>query len=133
MPVQLVWACWCWWTPVSVRRNFAPWTAATLTSAAGGRAGERARGKGAHVYLGARTRRELAKYWRAEGEPASNRPVWVNLNTGGRLTESGLRQMLARLGELAGVQHCHPHTFRRTFALWSLRGMNIHVLAADGP
>lgn len=28
------------------------------------------------------------------------------------------------------VDHCTPHTFRRTFALWSLRGgMNVHALA----
>jgi site-specific recombinase XerD len=83
------------------------------------------------VYIGARTRRELARFWRAEGKPAANRPVWTNANTGARLTDSGLRQMLRRLGERAGVKHCHPHTFRRTFALWSLRGgMDVHTLAA---
>ena len=37
--------------------------------------------------------------------------------------------MLKRLGVKARVEHCHPHTFRRTFALWSLRsGMNIYAL-----
>jgi integrase/recombinase XerD len=36
---------------------------------------------------------------------------------------------LKRLGKRAGVEHCHPHTFRRTFALWSLRaGMSIYHL-----
>jgi integrase len=35
--------------------------------------------------------------------------------------------MLERIGRGAGVDHCHPHTFRRTFALWSLRnGMSIN-------
>ena len=37
--------------------------------------------------------------------------------------------LLRRLGQAACVAHCHPHTFRRTFALWSLRaGMNIYAL-----
>ena len=45
------------------------------------------------------------------------------------MTDSGLRQLLERIGLRAGVAHCHPHTFRRTFALWSLRnGMSIFHL-----
>jgi integrase/recombinase XerD len=83
------------------------------------------------TYLGARTRRELARYWRNEGKPAPHVPVWTSNNDGERLTDSGLRQILRRIGTRAGVAHCHPHTFRRTMALWSMRaGMNIHVLAA---
>lgn len=83
------------------------------------------------VYLGVRTRRELARYWRSEGRPAAKMPVWVSRNTGERLTPNGLRQVLTRLGEQANVDHCHPHTFRRTFALWALRGgMDVHTLAA---
>ncbi|MFN8469329.1 MAG: tyrosine-type recombinase/integrase [Caldilineaceae bacterium] len=83
------------------------------------------------VYLGAKTRRELGQYWRKVGKPAAKMPVWTSLITGERLTDSGLRQLLQRLGERARVDHCHPHTFRRTFALWSLRGgMDIHTLAA---
>jgi integrase/recombinase XerD len=83
------------------------------------------------VYLGAKTRRELGHYWRKAGRPAAKMPVWVSLTSGARLTDSGLRQLLQRLGERAQVDHCHPHTFRRTFALWSLRGgMDIHTLAA---
>jgi integrase/recombinase XerD len=46
-----------------------------------------------------------------------------------RLTKNGLRFLLDRLSQRAAVEHCHPHTFRRTFALWSLRaGMNIYAL-----
>ena len=83
------------------------------------------------VYLGAKTRRELERYWRQAGRPAAARPVWTSATSGARLTDSGLRQLLQRLGERAQVDHCHPHTFRRTFALWSLRGgMDIHTLAA---
>lgn len=87
------------------------------------------RGKGGKprtVYLGAKTRRLLLRYLR--GRPPTG-PLWVSLNTGQRLTIEGLRMLLRRLGKRAGVAHCHPHTFRRTFALWSLRaGMNIYVL-----
>lgn len=83
------------------------------------------------VYLGLRSRRDLARFWRSEGRPGARMPVWTSRNTGERLTDSGLRQLLARLGERAKVEHCHPHTFRRTFALWSLRGgMDLHTLAA---
>ena len=83
------------------------------------------------VYLGARTRRELAHYWRNVGKPGAKMPVWTSSSTGDRLTDSGLRQLLQRLGERAGVDHCNPHTFRRTYALWSLRnGMDVHTLAA---
>jgi integrase/recombinase XerD len=33
------------------------------------------------------------------------------------------------LGERAKVSPCHPHRFRRTFALWCLRhGMDLHSL-----
>jgi Phage integrase family len=49
---------------------------------------------------------------------------------GGRLTQDGLLQMLRRLGKRAGVEHCHAHRFRRTFAKLSLKaGMNVYVLA----
>ena len=59
------------------------------------------RGKGAKgrmVYLGAKTRRELTRYWREYGKPASGDPVWESLTTGNRLTGDGLRQLLQRLG-----------------------------------
>ncbi len=47
------------------------------------------------------------------------------------LTIHGLMQFLERLGKRAQVAHCSPHTFRRSFALWSLRaGMSIYALQA---
>ena len=82
------------------------------------------------VYLGAKARRTLTTYYAAAGWPASNEPVWRNERTGERLGDSGLRQLLRDVGARAKVEHCTPHTFRRTFALWSLRGgMNVHALA----
>ena len=56
-------------------------------------------------------------------------PLWPSANTGERWRNSGLLQMLKRLGKRSGAAHCHPHTLRRTCALWSLRaGMSIHDL-----
>ncbi len=84
------------------------------------------------AYLGARTRRELGRYWRAEYKPATNAPAWINIRVGrggDRLTDNGLRQVLRRIGERAGVEHSHPHTYRRSFALMSLRsGMSVFHL-----
>jgi site-specific recombinase XerD len=85
--------------------------------------------KGRTVYLGAQARRALLKHWR-ERTPGPGAPVWASVTTGARLTESGLRQLLKRAGLRAGVNDCHPHTFRRTFALEALRGgMDIYTLA----
>lgn len=46
------------------------------------------------------------------------------------MTVNALRCLLKRLAVKTGIPACHAHTFRRTFALWSLRaGMNIYALA----
>ena len=43
-----------------------------------------------------------------------------------RLTKSGIQAMLRKLGESAGVEHVHPHRFRRTLATDALdRGVPI--------
>jgi integrase/recombinase XerC len=87
-------------------------------------------GKDRMVFLGATTRRHVVRYYMRVHRPADDGPVWIGAKTGTRLTTSGLRQLLTRLGERAGVEHANPHTFRRTFAISCLRnGMNIYVLA----
>jgi site-specific recombinase XerD len=81
------------------------------------------------TYLGARARKHMLRYYLDCGAPSPHGPVWRNERTGERLTTSGLRRLLLRLGEATSVPHCAPHTFRRTFALWSLRsGMSIYHL-----
>jgi integrase/recombinase XerD len=86
-------------------------------------------GKGRTVYVGAQTRKAMLRYFVEAGKPSPTSPLWVSQHTGQALTTSGLRQLLRRLGKRANVRHCHPHTFRRTFALWNLRaGMNLFVL-----
>jgi site-specific recombinase XerD len=85
--------------------------------------------KGRTVYLGVQTRKALLRYFVEIGKPAPTAPLWIAEKTGKALTVSGLRQVLRRLGERANVAHCHPHTFRRTFALWNLRaGMSVYAL-----
>ncbi len=86
-------------------------------------------GKGRVAFLGAKARKALLRYIMARGEVKADDPLWLSCNTGERLTHHGLRLLLRRLGKRAGVEHCTPHTFRRTFALWSLRaGMNVYAL-----
>jgi site-specific recombinase XerD len=80
------------------------------------------------TYLGAQARKAVLKYLMERGSPRKDEPLWLS-QRGDRLGTWGLRQLLDRLATRSGVDHCHPHTFRRTFALWSLRaGMNIFAL-----
>ena len=82
------------------------------------------------VFLGQNARAQLIRYYHDRGTPESKDPVWISEKSSERLTTSGLHQILKRLGRYAHVEHCGPHTFRRTFALWSLRnGMDIFRLA----
>lgn len=86
------------------------------------------------VYIGTRTRKALAKYLLTRPDASITDPLWVTMKTNRqfdseRMTRVTMRGMLDRLGQRAGVQNCHPHTFRRTCALWSLRsGMDIYAL-----
>jgi len=91
-------------------------------------------GKGAKdrsVYLGGKARQALIRYLRERPEAGATAPLWLSENTGEGLTANGLFKLCKRLGERARVAHCHPHTFRRTCALWSLRaGMSVYHLQA---
>jgi len=81
-------------------------------------------------YFGAKARKALLRYYLQRGTPGEKEPIWLTEREQTRITQSGLNQLLQRLGKKAGVKDCKPHTFRRTFALWSLRnGMNIYALA----
>lgn len=90
-------------------------------------------GKGAKdrvAYLGAPSRKALIKYLSERRGRRPTSPLWLSQD-GGSLTYWGLALLLRRLGKRAGVEHCSPHTFRRSCALWSLRaGMSIYHLQA---
>ena len=81
-------------------------------------------GKFRTVFLGAKCRRELVRYLRYRKGKASD-ALWVT-STGRRLTYAGLRQIVVRAAERAGVACPSLHSFRRAFALACLRsGMDL--------
>lgn len=87
-------------------------------------------GKGRTVYVGARARRALLRYLLTRATDAPSAPLFPSLTTGRALTPNALLLLCRRLGARADVPHCHPHTFRRTCALESLRaGMDLIRLA----
>lgn len=81
------------------------------------------------VYLGLKARKQLIKYISQAGISVADSPLFLSGKTGGRLTLGGLAHFMARLRKRTGIPHLSAHTFRRTFALWSLRsGMSIYHL-----
>jgi len=85
-------------------------------------------GKARSVFLGAKTRREVVRYLRHRPDAGPSDPLWVTVG-GQRLTYAGLRQVVRRRAELAGVAVPSLHGFRRAFALLSLRqGMDVYSL-----
>jgi integrase/recombinase XerD len=83
----------------------------------------RIRRKGGDAYLapvGAKAAAAIDGYLRVRGgHPQASSPyLWLGSrghNTG-RLTTSGIRQMIERRAKAAGVEDVHPQRFRRTFA-----------------
>lgn len=78
--------------------------------------------KGRSVYIGKRTRRALWRYLveRDDGE-IEDAPLFATQD-GQQMNKDALRLLLVRLGERAGLEKCHPHMFRHTFAINYLRG-----------
>lgn len=73
------------------------------------------------VFLGAKSRRELARYLRHRPQAKTGDPLWITA-TGKRLTRGGLTEILRRRSRLAGVPVRRPHSYRRAFALLAKRG-----------
>jgi integrase/recombinase XerD len=86
--------------------------------------------KGRTTYAGARTRKQLRRYFAERDTLKGREPAFITERANKRMTLSGLIQIMGRLQERSGVATCTCHAFRRTFALNCLRnGMNIYVLA----
>ena len=84
--------------------------------------------KARSVFLGTKARRELVRYLRYRPEADAGEPLWVSIQ-GSRLTYWGLRQIVRRRAERAGVEVPNLHAFRRAFALLSLRnGCDVYSL-----
>lgn len=75
------------------------------------------------VYLSDAATMLLREYLR---ERTDNEPALFINRFHERLLPGGVREMLNRIAQAAGVEHVHPHKFRRTFAtVVTLRGMPI--------
>ncbi len=75
------------------------------------------------VPYGNRTSQAVDRYVRSRTRHPEADSNWLWLGTKGRLTDSGLRQMLERRGDKAGIGHVYPHQFRHTAAhKWMAEG-----------
>lgn len=80
-------------------------------------------GRGRACPFGARTADAIRRYLRFRRAHAHAREPFLWLGAKGRLTDSGVRQMLERRAGDAGVPNVHPHRFRHTFAhMWLSEG-----------
>jgi site-specific recombinase XerD len=86
------------------------------------------------VPIGSRTAAAIDRYLRVRARhPRASSPwLWLGIRNGIRgehFTDTGIRQMLQRRGDEAGVQNVHPHRFRHTFAdKWLELGGNVDDL-----
>ena len=68
------------------------------------------------VAFGRKVSQALDRYMRARGQHAESRSPALWLGRKGRLTSTGIAQMLKRRAREAGIDAIHPHLFRHTFA-----------------
>jgi site-specific recombinase XerD len=66
--------------------------------------------------FGDHTATALSRYRRLRGHHAHKALSWFWIGAKGRVTDSGLSQILTRRSRMAGVGHINPHQFRHTFA-----------------
>jgi integrase/recombinase XerC/integrase/recombinase XerD len=85
-------------------------------------------GKVRTVFLGCKTLREVNRYLRPRGTLAGGAPLFAT-EQGSRLKYEGLRDIVRRRAEQAGVPAPTLHSFRRAFALACLRnGVDVYSL-----
>jgi len=75
--------------------------------------------------IGAAAVKAIDRYWRDRARRADAASPWLWLGRKGRMTSSGVAQMLNRRAVIADVGGMHPHRFRHTFAhQWLSAGGN---------
>jgi site-specific recombinase XerD len=82
------------------------------------------------VGLGPTSRKAIRSYLRFRRPVGEGRLFLFLTRSGDPLTLSGLEQLMVRLSEKAGVEDCHPHKFRHTFAVnYLMAGGDIYTLS----
>lgn len=71
---------------------------------------------------GAKTALAIDRYLRVRYRHRLADSEWLWIGKYGRITDSGLRQIVERRARLAGVPHIHPHQLRHTYAHEFLAG-----------
>ncbi len=66
--------------------------------------------------FGHKTGQALDRYLRLRARRADAGEPWLWLGKRGRLTETGIEQVVKRRGRAAGLPDVHPHQFRHTYA-----------------
>jgi integrase/recombinase XerD len=96
-----------------------------------GRLGGAKGGKGRTVFLGKAARSALWRYL-AEREDGQDPEAPLFLVKNDRpMNRTALRLVIGHLGQKVGIQKCHPHRFRHTFAITYLRsGGDLFTLQA---
>jgi site-specific recombinase XerD len=75
-----------------------------------------------HCPFGVTTTRALDRYVRLRARHPRKDSEWLWLGRKGRLTETGVHQMLQRRAAQAGLEGLHAHLFRHAFAHQYLSG-----------
>jgi site-specific recombinase XerD len=94
-------------------------------------------GKGRRVRaasFGNRTAKAIDRYLRARAQHPDHDSPWLWLGRRGRMTPSGIRQMIWRRSDEAGVPRMHPHSFRHFFSDQFLKagGQESDLMALNG-
>ena len=94
-------------------------------------------GKGRRVRtasFGNRTTKAIDRYLRARAQHPDHDSPWLWLGRRGRMTPSGIRQMIWRRSDEAGVPRMHPHSFRHYFSDQFLKagGQESDLMALNG-
>jgi site-specific recombinase XerD len=84
--------------------------------------------------FGTRTTKAIDRYLRARAQHPDHDLPWLWIGTRGRMTTSGIRQMIWRRSDDAGVPRMHPHSFRHFFSDAFLRagGQESDLMALNG-
>jgi integrase len=86
--------------------------------------------RGRYLVLGPKAVKNADRYLRVRARHEDADLPWVWLGPKGRLTDSGIAQMIKRRCREAGLSQFYPHQFRHTFShLWLSSGGTEHDLA----